>query len=160
MENGGLCLGYSNAHYGHPRNLILPNPAANMGEGWETARRLDRPEILDMDTNGVLKVPGCEWATFKLGLPGFITKIDIETYHFKGNFPDSVRIYGANSDKVIEGGDEGKWELLLPPTKLGAHQTHTFEKLNLNKKINQVKICIAPDGGLARVRMWGKPEKN
>ena len=40
MENGGTALGCSNMHYGHPRNLIAPGTAANMGEGWETARRV------------------------------------------------------------------------------------------------------------------------
>ena len=42
VTGGGLCLGYSDAHYGHPRNIIKPGPGVNMGDGWETARRLDR----------------------------------------------------------------------------------------------------------------------
>lgn len=40
MESGGTALGCSNMHFGHPRNLIAPGTAANMGEGWETARRV------------------------------------------------------------------------------------------------------------------------
>ena len=46
MVNGGVCQGLSDAHYGHPRNLIKPNRGINMGDGWETARRKDRPPIL------------------------------------------------------------------------------------------------------------------
>jgi allantoicase len=46
MEVGGVCLGYSNAHYGHPRNMLLPTVCPNIGNGWETARRLDRPSII------------------------------------------------------------------------------------------------------------------
>ena len=40
MENGGVVVGWSDMHFGHPRNLIAPGLAANMGEGWETARRV------------------------------------------------------------------------------------------------------------------------
>lgn len=43
---GGSCVAYSDAHYGHPRNLISPGRGVNMGDGWETARRLDRPPVL------------------------------------------------------------------------------------------------------------------
>ena len=46
VTGGGLCLGYSDAHYGHPRNIIKPGPGVNMGDGWETARRLDRSAII------------------------------------------------------------------------------------------------------------------
>lgn len=46
MKSGGECTRYSNAHYGHPKNLIRSGVAKNMGDGWETARRLDRPPIL------------------------------------------------------------------------------------------------------------------
>lgn len=49
LQNGGACIDFSNAHYGHPRNLIKPGRGVNMGDGWETARRLDRPEILEID---------------------------------------------------------------------------------------------------------------
>ena len=47
VKNGGVCVAYSDAHYGHPRNMIAPDRGANMGDGWETARRLDRPAILE-----------------------------------------------------------------------------------------------------------------
>ena len=46
MENGGVCQGLSDAHYGHPRNLIKRGRGINMGDGWETARRKDRPPVL------------------------------------------------------------------------------------------------------------------
>lgn len=55
-ENGAVCEGYSDAHYGHPRNLIKPGRGINMGDGWETARRLDRPPVLEADDSGILRV--------------------------------------------------------------------------------------------------------
>lgn len=50
--NGGACVDYSNAHYGHPNNMIKPGKATNMADGWETARRRNRypAEIADRDT--------------------------------------------------------------------------------------------------------------
>lgn len=42
MENGGMCLGYSNVHFGHARNLIQPGRAETMADGWETARKVTR----------------------------------------------------------------------------------------------------------------------
>lgn len=90
-----------------------------MGDGWETARRLDRPEIIEANDDGTLKIPGQEWAVFKLGYPGRIEKICIDTAHFKGNFPDSVKIEGAYlgyadwSPKCIY-----KWNSILKPSKV------------------------------------------
>ena len=74
VELGGLCVAYSDAHYGHPRNLIKvptinkyfscrtsifltqPGTGKDMGDGWETARRLDRPAVLEADHKGILQV--------------------------------------------------------------------------------------------------------
>ena len=100
VTGGGLCLGYSDAHYGHPRNIIKPGPGVNMGDGWETARRLDRsgsvtlctscdclllrrPPVLEADSQGILAVPGHEWAVFRLGIPGTVTEVQVDTNHFK-----------------------------------------------------------------------------
>ena len=46
MENGGMCIGYSDAHFGHPRNLIQPGRAETMADGWETARKVPHLIIL------------------------------------------------------------------------------------------------------------------
>lgn len=120
--NGGICLSFSNAHFGHPNNLLKPNKGINMGDGWETARRLDRPEILEVDEKGILKnVPGREWAIIKLGMKGLVNSIVVDTSHFKGNFPDTIQILGTNIKhekadiKIIE---EADWEIVLPFTKV------------------------------------------
>ena len=82
---GGVCIGYSDAHYGHPRNIIKTGPGVNMGDGWETARRLDRPAVLQSDAAGILQIPGHEWAVFRLGIPGTVHNIIVDTNHFKVN---------------------------------------------------------------------------
>ncbi|ROI33889.1 Allantoicase [Anabarilius grahami] len=168
LVNGGVCVGYSDAHYGHPRNMIGLGRADNMGDGWETARRLDRPKILRVDEKGILQVPGCEWAILRLGHPGIISKIELDTNHFKGNFPDSCKIEACNvtpdeendlilnqwhSDKIP------KWRILLPPQKLKAHHRHLFsgESVVHCGPVTHVRLVIAPDGGVSRLRLWGRP---
>ncbi|KAK7792209.1 hypothetical protein R5R35_000491 [Gryllus longicercus] len=150
--NGSVCVKYSNAHYGHPRNIMKLNPGKDMGDGWETARRLDRPSILKVDKNNILQVPGNEWAIFKLGCSGTIQEIEVDTSHFKGNFPDSIKVEGT---KDING--DVLWEILLPPAKLSPHKNHIYLESALQAKgpFSYIRVTIAPDGGISRLRLWG-----
>lgn len=129
MKSGGVCKGYSNAHFGHPRNLIKPGSGVNMGDGWETARRLDRPAVLKTDESGILKVPGNEWAIFRLAGIGRISDIEVDTKHFKGNFPDSVKIEGAllRQNEEWDSPDvKVLWKTVLPASKVSCESTFTF----------------------------------
>jgi allantoicase len=71
LENGGRVIAYSDAHFGHPRNLINPGRGVNMGDGWETKRR---------------RAPGYDWCILALGKSGKIEKIEIDTAHLKVTF--------------------------------------------------------------------------
>ncbi|XP_043963075.1 allantoicase [Gambusia affinis] len=165
LTNGGVCLGYSDAHFGHPRNMIGLGRAANMADGWETARRLDRPKTLKADQRGILQVPGREWAVFRLGHPGLIGGVEVDTNHFIGNFPDSCRIEACLLTPEEEARciqtrwNSGKWEVLLPPQKLRPHDRHHYSKADLiqNGPVSHVRLIIAPDGGVSRLRLWGRP---
>lgn len=161
LKNGGICKGYSNAHYGHPRNLIRPGQGINMGDGWETARRLDRPAILETDPYGILQVPGNEWAVFRLGYIGSISHIEVDTMHFKGNFPDSVKIEGTLMKPTREWNNRAiaqcDWQTVLPASKLSAHRVHHFDDHEVRRAgpFSHVKVTIAPDGGISRLRIYG-----
>ncbi|KAG9347354.1 hypothetical protein JZ751_004921 [Albula glossodonta] len=169
LSNGGVCQGYSDAHFGHPRNMIGLGRAANMGDGWETARRLDRPKVLQTDEKGILRVPGSEWAVFRLGHPGVITSIEIDTNHFKGNFPDSCKIEACSLTPEEEQqylsqqwatDEKEKWKILLSSQKLKPHHIHMFsgEAVELSEVVTHVRLVIAPDGGVSRLRLWGHPK--
>ncbi|KAK2157115.1 hypothetical protein LSH36_198g04010 [Paralvinella palmiformis] len=162
MLNGGICLAYSNAHFGHPKNMIGPGRSKFMRDGWETARRLDRPAVLQADANGILQVPGSEWAVFKLGHPGVITKVEIDTNHFKGNFPDSCWIEVCRSDDPSFDVPRTGWKTLLPAKKLSAHNIHYFtgNQLRSSGTVTHARIFMAPDGGISRVRLWGNKQVN
>ncbi|KAK3877870.1 hypothetical protein Pcinc_017454 [Petrolisthes cinctipes] len=158
--SGGSCVGYSDAHYGHPRNLISPGRGINMGDGWETARRLDRPPVLIEDERGVLKVSGYEWAILRLGHTGTVHELEIDTHHFKGNFPDSCRVDGcllpldADLQYIKE---KAVWKTILPSQKLHSHTQHHFkQEVIAVGQVSHVKVVMAPDGGISRVRVLGK----
>lgn len=167
MQNGGSCVAYSNAHYGHPRNLIRPGRALNMGDGWETQRRLDRPPILQADERtGLLQVPGSEWAVLRLGAPvARLQRVVVDTLHFKGNFPESVRLEVASVANGMATLQSAEWHELLPPHKLAANREHVFEVTGSGGVTrndvasaagwNYIRVTMVPDGGISRVRVWG-----
>ncbi|MEC7121180.1 MAG: allantoicase [Pseudomonadota bacterium] len=146
LLNGGRAVACNDAHFGQPVNLLLPQPAQNMGEGWETRRRRE---------------PGHDWCILALGQAGHIDQIEIETHHFKGNYPDRVSIQAAYLPDAIDASlvtQSMFWPLLLAEQPLFADQTHQFEPLAMATPITHVRINIHPDGGLSRVRLWGRRE--
>ncbi|XP_028043974.1 allantoicase-like [Bombyx mandarina] len=156
LLNGGICQGFSNAHYGHPRNILKPMKSRSMADGWETARRADRPEIIEENDDGTLRFSGNEWAVYKLGFAGTIRRVCIDTTHFKGNYPDHIRIEGCNlgqNDWDNQSNNECNWRSILVPCKLSAHKEHWFSCQS--DLITHVRVTIAPDGGLSRLRLLG-----
>ena len=142
IMNGGLFLGASDMHYGTKGSLIMPGRATNMGDGWETRRR---------------RGPGHDWAIVRLGAPGTIHRVEIDTNHFKGNFPDSASIDACFSPRAnLETSIANAWIELLPQTKLRANHRHYFSKeLRKAGVVSHVRLNIFPDGGISRLRVHG-----
>ena len=93
--------------------------------------------------------------------PGKINKIEIDTHHFKGNYPDSCSVQAAYISKKISNNSivrkSNKWKLLLNKAKLNANKKHSFNSKTMQKnKINFIRINIYPDGGISRIRAFGK----
>jgi len=142
LRHGGRALAASDEHYGNMHNLNLPGRGINMGDGWETARR---------------RGPGNDWVILALGHRGVVERAEIDTAHFKGNYPDRVSLEGAvfasNDDARY---DSDKWQALLPETKLAMDQQHFFEdELESIGPISHVRMSIYPDGGISRLRLFG-----
>jgi allantoicase len=142
IMNGGLVLGASDMHFGAKDNLIMPGRAKNMGDGWETRRR---------------RGPGHDWAIVRLGAPGVIRKVEIDTNHFKGNYPESASIEGCLAPNTsFEALAGASWTELLPRTKLRASHRHFFSReLGRLGPISHVRLNIFPDGGISRLRIFG-----
>lgn len=142
IQNGGLVLAASDMHYGAKDNIIMPGRAANMGDGWETKRR---------------RGPGYDWLILRLGVPGRISRIEIDTNHFKGNYPDSASVEGclAYAETLMDLGS-ADWNEILPQTKLSPHRRHFFEKeLQAVGPVSHIRLNIYPDGGISRLRVYG-----
>ncbi len=87
-----------------------------------------------------------------------IDKIMVDTHHFKGNYPDacSIEICNVNSDEeALE--ETTNWKEILAPSKLSAHNEHTFLPNDLKgEEVSHVRMFIYPDGGVSRLRLWGR----
>jgi allantoicase len=145
LVNGGRGIAASDEHYGTPSQILAPGRGINMGDGWETRRRRE---------------PGNDWALIALGHPGVISKIEVDTAHFKGNYPDRCSIQAA----LVSGGAEESlvtqsmfWKTLLPEQKLEMDAIHTYEKeLQEIGPVSHVRLNIIPDGGISRLRLFGR----
>ncbi|MEA2599365.1 MAG: hypothetical protein QOF89_357 [Acidobacteriota bacterium] len=134
VEHGGLVLSCSDMFFGNRHNLILPGPPLGMHDGWETKRR---------------RGPGHDWAIVKLGARGTLHWVEVDTSHFKGNAPGSCSIEGCDA--------EGDWREILPLTPLRPHTRHRFDEIAAIGSITHARLNIFPDGGVARLRLFGAP---
>lgn len=88
---------------------------------------------------------------------GLLSHTEIDTAHFKGNFPESCEMHAARSTSIIPTDiPDAEWTLILPRTKLGPHRQHQFPLMNVEKPFTHVRITIFPDGGIKRVRLFGR----
>lgn len=163
VSYGGFALGCSNAHYGHPRNLVAPGRGTCMGDGWETARQPMRPAVYQRGEDGLMVLPGCDWAVLQLGLAGTISSAEIDTNFYKGNYPESCLLEACYSPdataEYLQSGNSGvEWKVLLARTRLGPSAIHTFRsEVQRIDMISHVRLTIYPDGGVMRLRLWGRP---
>lgn len=147
VQNGGLALSCSDMYFGSKNNLIMPGRPVNMGGGWETKRR---------------RGPGYDWIIVRLGARCLIEKIAIETEHFKGNYPDSCSLEacdaaGALTEDLATG--TVRWLDVLPTTPLGPDAVHEFKNELISAgPFSHVRLKIYPDGGISRLRVFGRLE--
>jgi allantoicase len=148
--NGAKSVLCNDMFFSHMDNLIMPGRGINMGDGWETKRNRT-PNNRD-------------WVIVRLAHKGIIEKILVDTCHFKGNYPDTCSIEGcdiAYKDENIlrQAQDDNKieWKTILPQSKLSADHEHFFEDEIKNKgPFTHVRLNIFPDGGVSRLRLWGR----
>ncbi|KAL1979439.1 hypothetical protein VTN96DRAFT_5960 [Rasamsonia emersonii] len=126
-----------------------------MGDGWETARS---------------RAPGhVDWAIIRLGLPGSVSKVVVDTKDFRGNFPRAIRVHGlVRSDADALNGQEpghdhpGWVELVKGEKPTQADTEHVFEGADLaaggedTRVFTHVKLTLVPDGGVKRLRIFGR----
>jgi allantoicase len=140
MENGGYVVVCSDMFFGHRQNLILPGRSTHMGDGWETRRR---------------RGPGHDWTIVRLAARGSVQRLELDTDHFKGNAPGRCMLEwcdapGADSAALQS---SAKWQPLLAETPLQPHARHAWDVTT--PPATHVRLNIYPDGGVARLRVFG-----
>ena len=142
VEHGGLVVAASDMFFGSRHNLIMPGDARYMGDGWETRRR---------------RGPGHDWTIVRLGAPGRVSRIQVDTRHFKGNAPGSCSLEGC---AALEW-QTADWRELLPQAPLQPDRVHEFvDAIQSIGEALYVRLNIFPDGGVARLRLFGRATTN
>ncbi|MFD7611379.1 allantoicase [Streptomyces sp. NPDC059828] len=132
-------------HFGHKGKIM---------DGWETRRRrgagADEPHPTDADH---------DWALIRLGAPGVVRGIVVDTAHFRGNYPQSVSVEaacvpGSPSPETLLG-DDITWTTLVPRTPVGGHAANGFA-IDVERRFTHLRLNQHPDGGVARLRVYGE----
>ncbi|MFD5983926.1 allantoicase [Streptomyces cyaneofuscatus] len=132
-------------HFGHKGKIM---------DGWETRRRRGA------DASQPFPAPeDHDWAIVRLGAPGIVRGLIVDTAHFRGNYPQRVSVQAA----AVEGtpspeellADGVKWEEILPPTPVRGHAANAFE-ITGGRRYTHLRLCQHPDGGIARLRVHGE----
>jgi allantoicase len=108
-------------------------------DGWESRRK---------------RVPGHDWCVVKLGVPGAVAGFEIDTSHFTGNYPPGAEIEVCRSEEPIPGDDAG-WVTVTPRLDLKGDD-RTYVAIEHAEPVTHVRLHIYPDGGVARLRVWGR----
>jgi allantoicase len=143
--HGARIVACSNMFFSQPLNLLMPGRGARMDDGWETKRR---------------RGPGNDWVVIALGIAGAIRRVEVDTAHFKGNFPEScsLEVCRISPEQLEDSPDSWPWRELLPRVKLGPDTLHTFSgELKDAGSATHSRFNIFPDGGVSRLRLFGSP---
>lgn len=151
---GASVLAASDESFGEKENLLTPTAAAfepghygprgEIVDGWETRRRRE---------------PGHDWALIRLGAPGTISTIHVDTSFFTGNHPQSCKIEACGYDGYPSPAEltdpATPWAELVPASPLRGDTHNTF-RVSDPRRFTHVRLSIYPDGGVARLRVLGQ----
>src|SRR5256886_511590 len=148
---GGSVVGASDELFAERENLIKPEPPSysahtfghkgQIYDGWETRRRRE---------------PGDDFALIRLGLPGVVSGIVVDTAFFTGNFPPEISVEGCAVEGYPSPGElaAADWMPLVPRTAAAGDTVNRFAVGN-DRRVTHVRLVMYPDGGVARLRVHG-----
>ncbi|SDG35217.1 allantoicase [Lentzea fradiae] len=148
---GGGVLWANDELFAERENLIKPaepvyqtytfGHKGQIYDGWETRRRRE---------------PGVDQAVVRLGMPGVVRGVVVDTAFFKGNFPPFCWVEGAHVDGYPSAGEITEWFPLVERSALKGDEKHFFD-VQEGRRVTHVRLTIDPDGGVARLRVHGEP---
>jgi len=153
---GGETLSCSDDFFAEMENLIKPGRGIFIDDkftdrgkwmdGWESRRSYGRDDGREFD-----------WCIIRLGIKGIIRGFDIDTNYFRGNAPESVSVEACVSE--IEPNADTVWETVLEQATVEAHSQNIFA-INNDKAYTHIRLNMFPDGGVARIRVYGEADVN
>ncbi|MGD0811530.1 MAG: allantoicase [Acidimicrobiales bacterium] len=151
---GGTVVAASDESFGEKEHLLDPAPC-----NWQPGRYGPRGEIVDgWETRRRRGGPGEDWAIIRLGLQGIVTAVDVDTTSFTGNHPVTCRIEATGCEGYPGPGAllsrTARWETLVPDQELGGNAHHLLPVVD-ERCWTHLRLVIAPDGGVARLRAYG-----
>jgi allantoicase len=148
---GGSVLAANDEFFAEMENLIKPETPefrphtfTNKGQeydGWETRRRRSEPGDHD-------------WAVVRLGIPGTVHTVVVDTAFFTGNYPPFCAVDGCHVDGYPA--ELTNWEQIVPRSPLRGDTANVFPVAG-DRRYTHVRLRIFPDGGVARLRVHGTP---
>ena len=149
---GAGVIAANDEFFAERENLLKPEPAhfdpeafghkGKIMDGWETRRRrgVDGTHPFPTDEDH-------DWALIRLGAPGVIRGIVVDTAHFRGNYPQSVSVEGtcvAGSPSPGELlADDIEWTTLVPRTAVGGHAANGFA-VDIERRFTHLRAQPAP----------------
>ena len=154
LRLGGAALAANDEFFGAKERLVMDtNPVFIEGrydehgkwmDGWETRRRRE---------------PGYDWCIVRLGLPGIIYGVVVDTANFTGNYPEACSIDGASvagyPDVQVLLSVQTAWREILPRSILKGDAKNPFA-IHPTDSVTHVRLNIFPDGGVARLGVFGR----
>jgi allantoicase len=138
--NGGRAVACSDEFFSSPHNLVMVGDGRDMSDGWETKRR---------------RGPGEDWAVLELAATGVVDRIELDTTHFKGNFPDRCAVEAVHAPGMAAAAlPSDAWVELVPPSPMQPHARHRFDVAEASPA-SHLRLRVLPDGGVARLRAFG-----
>lgn len=145
---GARALACSDDFFAPMERMLDPKPAVFIPDKYD-----DHGKWMDGWESRRKREPGRDWCIVRLGLPGVIKGVDIDTSHFTGNYPPAASLEACLADD--NPGDDTMWTEILSEVLLGpsAHHFHAIDDL---RPWSHVRLNIYPDGGVARLRVYGQ----
>lgn len=153
---GGAVLA-ANDEFFAPKESLLKAGAAEWREGEYT----DRGKWMDGWETRRRRTPGHDWCIIRLGLPGALHGVVVDTSFFRGNFPESCAIdvatvTGLPTPDELASDSRIGWKTVLSKSPLRGDFKNEFA-IEGAPRATHLRFSIYPDGGVARLRVFGEP---
>jgi allantoicase len=151
---GGSVVACNDEFFAEKENLLRPGAAQ-----WDEHRYTDRGKWMDGWETRRRREPGHDWCIVRLGLPGIVRGVVVDTAYFRGNFPeacslDAACVAGYPSPAELE---SEEWTEILPRALLEGNCKNRFS-IDAAWRATHLRLRIYPDGGVARLRVHGNVE--